>query len=49
MLLLPVAIDSSAFCRTLPLSTLAQFGVLGTNQVLFAASPVDWFAWAWPS
>ena len=44
MVPLPVAIDSSAFCRMLPLSTFAQFGVLGTNQVSFAASPVDWFA-----
>src|SRR4051794_22273176 len=32
------------FCRTLPLSTFAQFGVLGTNQVFLAASPVDLFA-----
>ena len=44
MLDLPVAIDSSMFCSTLLLSTFAQFGVFGTNQVFFAASPVDWFA-----
>src|SRR5882757_1433317 len=41
-----VAIDSSAFCSTLLLSTLAQFGVFGTNQVSLAASPVDLFACA---
>ena len=34
------------FCRTLPLSTLAQFGVFGTNQVFLAASPVDLLACA---
>src|SRR6266540_1982151 len=41
-----VAIDSSAFCKMLALSTLAQFGVFGTNQVFLAASPVDSFACA---
>src|SRR5213595_3223552 len=33
----PVAILTSMFCRTFALSTLAQFGAVGTNQPYFAA------------
>ena len=34
----PVAMDESMFWRTFALSTFAQFGVDGTNQLYFAAS-----------
>src|SRR5207302_2784494 len=33
----PVKIETSMFCRTSAFSTLAQFGVVGTNQLYFAA------------
>src|SRR4051794_27551965 len=51
-LFLPVKIETSMFWSTFELSTLAQFGVAGTNQLNFAASAKGascGFAWLMPT